>query len=140
MIENIAANGGGLLKLIGGQGLKIDKIGDLAKAKGLDGDFAQKLGSILKKFDKNNDSTLDLSEAKEALGSLKSKLGINGNGATVEQLQSFKDIATKEGVTNTPMLDGIIAGFKSFDADNNGKLSVKELKSAINTYKSVMQA
>lgn len=140
MIENIAANGGGLLKLIGGQGLKLDKIGDLAKAKGLDGEFAQKLGSMLKKFDKNNDNTLDLSEAKEALGSLKSKLGINGNGATVEQLQSFKSIAVKEGVTNTPMLDGIIAGFKSFDTDNNGKLSVKELKSAINTYKSIMQA
>lgn len=140
MIQNIIGNGNELLKMACGKGISLDKIGGLAKAKGLDGNFADKLGQMLKKYDKNNDGSINLAEAKESLGDLKQKLGMGGSGATLEQLEAFKNTAVKDGATSTQMLDGIIAGFKTFDSNGNNKLSTKELKSAINTYKSVMQA
>lgn len=138
MIESLNSGVGEALKLLSVNGIKLDKIGDFAKEKGLDGNFADKLGNILKKYDKNSDNRLSFGELKDATGELKEKIGLGNAGLTVEQLNTFKNAAANKGIETTPILDGIISGFNSFDSNSNGKLSAKELRSAINSYKQLV--
>ncbi|MEI7475712.1 MAG: hypothetical protein WCK67_13140 [bacterium] len=140
LVQSICSGAGEVLKLMGGQGLDLSKVTGFAKSKGIDGSFTDKLGSILKKYDQNGDNCLNPTEAKKALQDLKGKLGIGNGGINLDGLKAFKETAEKEGITKTPILDTLISNFAAFDTNNNGKLSAGELKSALNTYKTVMQS
>ena len=92
--------------------------------------------STIKKFDTDNDGTLDLNEVKKAGGALFDKLDRDHDG-TLDSRELRGRLSAKEFTAADPDKDGTLTKdeylavverrFKAADPDNDGTLDAKEL-------------
>ena len=94
--------------------------------------------SLIKRFDTDNDGTVDLAEAKKAASELFDKLDRDRN-VTLDKRELSRRLSAKELAAADPDHDGTLTKdeylavveqrFRAADADHDGKLDAKEFHS-----------
>jgi Ca2+-binding EF-hand superfamily protein len=95
--------------------------------------------SLIKRFDSDNDGTVDLSEAKKAASELFAKLDRDHDG-TLDKRELSRRLSAKELAAADPDRDGTLTKdeylavveqrFRAADADHDGTLDAKEFHSS----------
>jgi hypothetical protein len=95
--------------------------------------------SLIKRFDTDNDGTVDLAEAKKAASELFDKLDRDHDG-TLDRRELARRLTAKELAAADPDQDGTLTKdeylavveqrFKAADQDHDGRLDAKEFRSS----------
>jgi hypothetical protein len=95
--------------------------------------------SLIKRFDTDNDGTVDLAEVKKAASDLFVKLDRDHDG-TLDKRELSRRLSAKELAAADPDHDGTLTKdeylavveqrFRAADADHDGKLNAKEFRSS----------